>query len=236
MSELDRIEALTRELARLRARADIEDLMARLQSMLTSGQTAAIPAALFAANVPDASIEYGASGQYIGFKKLSTFFEKDVVPGRFQIASLASPSIAVAPDGLTAEGRWTVIGTELDAGDLGAAPPESAEERALLSSAAPDGAAYRAEWVWQSWRAAFLLERGAWRIAHLHIFDLLRSPMDSDFVRFSTERWATDGVRLDRLFTSNIPFAPGELPENLANGPTTAHWQYRPDALPPELC
>lgn len=220
--------------ARLRARADIEELMARFQAMVTGGQLAAIPAALWAQEVPDASIEYGASGQYIGLKKLSTFFEKDVQPGRFQIAALASPSITVAPDAQRASGCWTVIGSELDAGDLGIAPQETAEERALLSSRTPDGRAYRAEWVWQRWQAEFVLERGAWRIVRLHIFDLLRSPMDSDFVRFSTARWATDGVRLDRLFTSNIPFAPGELPENLANGPTTAHWQYRPDALPPD--
>ncbi len=233
MTEADRMEALAQEVARLRARAEIEEQMARLQQLLSSGRSAEIPDALFARSTADVSLEFGASGQYIGLKKLATFFEKDVVPGQFQIAALASPSITVAPDGRCAHGCWTVIGMELDAGDLGAAPPSDAQERALLTSRTQDGQAYRAEWVWQRWQAEFVCEE-VWRLRQLRILDLLRSPMGGDFVRFATERWATDGIRLDRLFTSNIPFAPGELPENLANAPTSWHWQYRTDALPPE--
>lgn len=220
-----------RTLAALCARAEIEELMAQYQQLLTDGALSQIPP-LFARQTPDPSIEFGASGQYIGLKKLSTFFEKDPTPGRFVIAALASPSIQVADGAQQAHGCWTVIGAELDAGDLGAAAPAEAEARALLTSQVEDGKAYQAEWVWQRWAVDFVQEDGAWRILHLHIYDLLRSPMDSDFVRWATERWQTDALRLDRFFTSNIPYAPGELPENNANGPTTDHWQYRRDALP----
>lgn len=53
-----------------------------------------------------------------------------------------------------------------------------------------------------------------------------------DWVQFSKVRQYADGLRLDLIYTSNIPYAPGEPNENHADFATTTHWQYRLDALP----
>ncbi len=224
----ERLAALEREVETLRAERTVQELMSRYAWMLAQGRINEIPAALFARKREDASVEYGASGRYIGFKKLSTFYEKDVRPGTLQLYTLGAPQLSMQPEEIS--GEWTALGVQLDAGDLGEASPTVPEERALLSSKTPEGAAYNCEWVWQRLRARFCKEDGVWKIWQLQILELLRAPYDRDFVRFATERWATDGIRLDTLFTSNIPFAPGELPENLANGPTSLHWQYTPNA------
>ena len=226
------LELLKNQLAALTARAEIEELMARFARLLSRGQGERIPGELFSAR-DDASVEFGASGPYIGRKKLATFFEKDALPGRFSMLLLTNPSVELS--GERARGMWDALGLDLDAGDLG--PITSGDEtiRALLTSRTADGARYRAEWTVQRLQAELSREDGAWRIVHLRILDYLRSPMTSDPVAFSRARWQTDGIRLDAAFTSNRPFAEGELPENLAMGPTTYHWQYRPDALPPEV-
>ncbi|MBO5999825.1 MAG: nuclear transport factor 2 family protein [Lachnospiraceae bacterium] len=229
----ERLSALENELALLRAEKEIAQLMSRYQRMLSCGEIAKIPEMLFASGSDGAFIEYGASGPYTGFKKLSTFYEKDVFPGQFTILALTTPDIRVNEDLGNAKGTWTVIGTELDAGELGPAPERSPEEKMLMSLRSHDGKAYKADWVWQRYEVSFISEKGCWKIHQLRIWDLLRCPFDTDFVKASIDRWKTDGIRLDLAFTSNIPFAEGELPENLPGGPTLKHWQYSPDSLPP---
>lgn len=229
----ERLAALEQQVRALQDREEIRSLLERYLWMLASGRIAEIPAALFARNREDASVEYGASGQYIGFKKLSTFYEKDVHPGQFRLAVVGAPQLTLSGD--TATGAWTACGVELDAGDLGPHPPADAQARALLSSQTADGAAYACEWIWQRLQVRLCREDGVWKIWQLRVLDLLRAPYDRDFMQFSTARWATDGVRIDACFTSNIPFAPGELPENLANAPTSFHWQYHPHADASEL-
>lgn len=220
-----------KRIARLETRAEAEETMARFARLASCGRGGDIPEALFSRRA-DASIEYGASGPYIGFPKLSTFFEKDVRPGRFSMLLLSNPAVSIGADGVP-RGTWDALGIDLDAGELSSTAPD-AQTLPLLTSAAPDGARYRAEWTVQRFLVDFVREDGALRIWHLQVLDYLRAPMDSDFVAFARARWATDGARLDALFTSNRPFAEGVLPENLPQGGSTFHWQYHPDALPPE--
>lgn len=52
-----------------------------------------------------------------------------------------------------------------------------------------------------------------------------------DWVQYSRLRQYADGLRLDMIYTSNIPYAPDEPHENHADFATTYHWQYRVDAL-----
>ena len=102
----------------------------------------------------------------------------------------------------------------------------SAEISKLWTSKTKDGKKYMAEWLMRYIRAEMVKENGEWRFLHVRVNELLRCPMNSDFVAWSEARFVTDGARLDEQFRSNMPFAPDKPPERMADEPTTFHWQY----------
>lgn len=226
------IKSLEKKLDQLSHRAEIENLVSTYQSYLSAGLGARIVGELWAQNTEDVAIELGASGVYIGPRKVSTYYEKDIVPGRYAIHAMTTPSIDVCSDKNYAHGVWTSVGLELDAGELGICPPKSSQERALLTSVSDDGRAFKAEWLWQKFDADFLLEDSKWKIWHLHCCELIRAPFDQNPVTFANRRFDTDGLRIDAAFTSNIPYPPGAPPENNAVKETSSHWQYSAEALP----
>lgn len=215
-------------LARLEARAELENLMGKYCHLLFAGEGGRIMDELWASG-NGVSIEIGASGRYVSREKVATYYEKDHIEGAFTLLLPVTPVIETAGDGQSAKGLWFVAGLESDAGDLGGGAPADEERRALFTSKTPEGCAYRAECTVQKLAADFILEGGEWKILHLHQYDGLRFPCGSDWVQFARTRFATDGMRLDAMFRSNRPFKEDEPPENLASEPTVSHWQYRVD-------
>ena len=212
-------------LYRLETRAEVENIIGTYCHLLFAGEGGQIMDELWSRS-EEVSIEIGASGRYSTREKVATYYQKDHIAGKFTLLLPVTPVIETAADGRSARGMWFVLGLDSDAGDLGTGDPE---ERALLTSKTVDGKAYRAECAVWRLGADFIREGEQWRILHLHQYDLVRFPCGSDWVRFAEERYATDGIRLDAMFRSNLPFAEDRAPENLANSPTSYHWQYRVD-------
>lgn len=230
----NKVEKLERQLFVQSSRAAIENRMSRHQWLWAEGRGQQILDELWAQSREDVSFEYGASGVYRGPWPVASFYRKDRLPGKLSVYHLTTQQIEIAADGQTAQGAWFVIGTETDAGDLGTVPHETEQERILLTSATPDGKRYRAEWLWQKYEVDFILEGGIWKILHFHVREFFKCPFDRDWVRFSGERVESDGMWLEQLFESNVPYTGGGHFENLPGAPTTSHWQYKIDILPPE--
>jgi hypothetical protein len=225
-------KTIEQRLFRLEARAELENLVGRYLHLCMACAGEEIMDRLWSTR-PDVCIEVGASGKYQSKEKVATFFQKDHLPGKFQLLYAIAPVIEIAEDEQTARGVWLGLGTETDAGELSGYQRGSDPEREMLfSSRTEDGAGYTAEWSFQKLGFDFAREAdGSWRILHLHIYEIMRAPFDRDWVRFATERFATDGMRLDAMFKSNLPFAEDKPPENLATAPTQYHWQYTVDGL-----
>lgn len=230
MSLDERISALEARLARREDRDEIENLVAVHQYYMTGNQGERAFDELYA-DRPDVTNEIGASGVYFGRKKARTYYEKEHVPGRLFVHTLTTPDIVISKDRSTAKGLWFTVGVESDAGDLGPNPPQTMEDRELLTSRTADGKDYMAEWLWGKLEIDFVRENGVWKIWHYHYYELFRCPYQMDWVQYSRLRQYADGLRLDMIYTSNIPYAPDEPHENHADFATTYHWQYRVDAL-----
>ena len=224
------LNELLERVERLEARGEIEDLLGEYLHLRMAGDGQGILDRIWSGR-EDIRIEYGASGPYQSRAKVATFYQKDHLPGKFTLMQANTPVIRVARDGRSARGLWMVLGAETDAGDLGPEPPADPNRRALLSSQTPEGKAYTAEWMFLRLGADFVKEAGQWRLWHLHVYEILRAPFDQDWVQYATKRFETDGMRLDALFRSNLPFAEDGPPENLATGASTCHWQYTVDGL-----
>lgn len=212
-------------LRRLEARAEIENLIGTYCHLLFAGEGGQIMDELWSQS-EDISIEIGASGRYCTREKVATYYQKDHIAGKFTLLLPVTPVIEAAADGKTVRGMWFVLGLDSDAGELGTAVTE---ERELLTSRTKEGKAYQAECAIWRLGADCIKEGKLWKILHLHQYDMIRFPCGSDWVRFAEERFATDGIRLDAMFRSNLLFAEDRAPENLANAPTSYHWQYRVD-------
>ena len=226
------IRILQVECNRNRDRQQIENLAAKYQYYYAAGLGERIVDELWAHEVMTVSNEFGASGVYRGIRKVKTYYQKDIVPGRFQMHTMTTPSIEVAGDGKTAKGVWMSIGVETDAGDLGPKPVDGYEQRMLLSSVTADGKRFKAEWIWQKFEIEFIRETDGWKIWHLHGYDVFRCPYDENWVTYAEKRFRTDGLGIEAIYTKNVPYEPDEPPENNASVPTTQHWQYTVDAVP----
>ncbi len=217
-------------LEKLEAARELENLVGTYCHLLFAGKGPQIMERLWS-GAQDIAIEIGASGPYRSRKKVSSYYEKDHIPGKFQLLLPTTPIIRIADDGNSATGVWLMTELDTDAGDLGAERPADPERRKLFTSRTEEGQAYQAEISLWKLAISFRREEGAWKIWRLHQFDMLRFPCGKDWVQFAKERFATDGMRLDAWFTSNLPYGEDEPPENLASGPTEYHWQYQVDTL-----
>lgn len=226
------IRMLREECGRNCDRQLIENLVARYQYYYAAGLGERIVDELWAREVPTVSNEFGASGVYRGIRKVKTYYQKDIVPGRFNMHTMTTPAIEIAGDRKTAKGVWMSIGVETDAGDLGPEPVAGYEQRLLLSSVTTDGKRFKAEWIWQKFEIEFIRETAGWKIWHLHAYDVFRCPYDESWVTYAEKRFRTDGLGIEAIYTKNVPYGPDEPPENNADVPTTTHWQYTVDAVP----
>ncbi len=220
---------LEMRLAKLEAERELENIIGIYCHLLFGGEGQQIMDRLWSKQ-DDISIEIGASGVYRSRKKVSTYYEKDHLPGKFMLLLPTAPVIHISEDVTEAEGLWMLTELDTDAGDLGKEKPKDPDRRKVFTSVTEDGQAYQAEISIWKLAVKFRKENDGWKIQNLHQYDLLRFPCGSDWVRFATARFLTDGMRLDAWFTSNLPFGEDEPPENLAKAPTKYHWQYRTDA------
>lgn len=217
-------------LLRIEARGEIENLMGMHFHLLLANAGEEIMHQIWA-DTAEISVEIGASGEYRGRDKVATLYQKDHIPGKFTLLMPVTPVIQVSPKADTARGLWFAIGLETDAGELSGATSIQPERMALFSSQTEDGKRYTAEWAFQKIEAELVRAPEGWRMLHLHLYEIARTPQDSDWVKFALERFRTDGMRLDAMFQSNLPFPEDKPPENLATAPTAYHWQYTVDGL-----
>lgn len=230
---LQRLTGLEQAMRRAEAKEELRGLISSYYHELLRGTRGEIYNRFWVSG-EDTCLEVGASGAFHGAGNAAAFYQKDAVPGLFQVHLTGEPQLTLAQDGQSARGTWLTLGVELDAGELGC-QPEDPERRKLWTSVSDDGRRYRAEWLVQKCDAVFLQQDGAWKIRSLRCYELLRSPMDRDFVDWAEERFDTDGPRLDEQFRSNLPFAPDRPPERMADEPTGGHWQYTWSARAEEL-
>lgn len=232
-----RLAALEKKVTAIADREEICNLVAKHNFYYSAGQGSRIVPELWSLD-ESASIEYGASGVYAGDRgtwKISTFYVKPVIPGKFATFTASNPHISVSGDGKTAFGVWMVFGTETDAGDLAAVAPAQDDQRRVLLSSEKDGKAYRAEVLLQKHAYSFVKVDGTWKIHNLHVSEYFRCPAGSDWVAYAKERQATDGMWLEDLFESLEEIYPRwgtRRAENLPSGSSTYHWQYDVDAVP----
>ena len=225
MSTLEkRLENLERRMIQLEAKAEIGDLMGRYAAYYNANCGRRIMEELWS-QAEDITFEYGASGVFRRRWQIMTYYVNDAFPGRLNTLSFSSPVIVVAEDGRTAKGCWTAFGTETDPGDLGPAPvTDESNRRVLLDSRTEDGREYRAEVLLQRYEVEFRREETGWKILHLHVIEFFRCPYDRDWVRYARERFQTDGMWLEYLFTTPDPLPEDSHGENLPQRATTSHW------------
>lgn len=225
--ESNRVE---NRLLRLEARGEIENLMGRHFHLLMANAGEKIMNQIWA-DTDDIRLEVGASGEYRSREKVTTFYQKDHIPGKFTLLMPVTPVIEVSETADKAWGLWFAIGLETDAGALSGMAEISPEREMLFSSRTEDGKGYTAEWAFQKVEAQLLRDASGWKLLGMHIYEIARTPQDSDWVQYAIRRFQTDGMRLDAMFQSNRPFPEDRPPENLATAPTSYHWQYTVDGL-----
>ena len=232
MSDMERrLQQLEARMEQLEARQQICDLMGRYAVYYGAGWGERIVGELWSQQ-DDVSLEYGASGIYDGLWKVKTFYLNRDIPGKLDTIALSSPSLILSQEGDTARGSWTAFGTQTDAGDLGPEPvTEESNRRALFSSADAQGRQYRAEVLLQRYEVEFRREQGGWKIQRLHVLEYFRCPYDKDWVAYARERFDSDGVWLEFLFDTPMPFPPESHGENLPSRATSDHWQYTLEGL-----
>ena len=218
-------------LGKLEAARELENMAGIYCHLLFAGKGMEIMERLWSKG-DDVSIEIGASGKYCSRKKVSTFYEKDLIPGKFQLLMPSAPVISLSDDGKEGTGLWILTQFDTDSGDLGPERPKDPDRRKVFTSRTEEGEEYLAEISLWKLEIHFRKEEEGWKICSLRQYDLFRFPCGSDWVRFAEKRFETDGMRLDSWFTSNRPFGEEEPPENLASRPTEYHWQYKTDACP----
>lgn len=233
-----RLQLLEEKVARIADREALNNLVAKHNFYYSAGQGRRIVEELWSLD-ETSSVEYGASGVYAGDRgtwKISTFYVKPVIPGKFATFTASNGHIRIAEDGNSAFGVWMVLGTETDAGDLATVKPaEDDQRRNLFSSATVDGREYRAEVLLQKHAFHFVKVEGKWKIHNLHVSEYFRCPAGEDWVSYAKKRQVTDGMWLEDLFESLDEIYPrwGAMrAENLPSGSTTYHWQYDVDAVP----
>lgn len=239
----EKIDAVLAEIATLKARlakaegtCQIQNLMGRFVFYQSVGDYRSIYEKLYDSE-PSHSFEESTSGvmRDDGDKpdKIFRYFQRRygisdneedaaLLRGRLVLNALTSPVIEIEDDLCHARGIWITTGHETTVFHDGDAQHIPTVERCNPDA---DGKRHIAEWVWLKFGGEFVLERGAWKLHALHIYDILRTPYDKDWVSYSSERFEDDLAANAILNFGKYPFPP--------DGPTTYHWQYTSDAEPP---
>ncbi|MEO8313833.1 MAG: nuclear transport factor 2 family protein [Pseudomonadota bacterium] len=154
-----KLASLQREVNLIEDRKGIERLQ-QLWGHYVSEGMATEAAALFSAS-PAASIEYAQQGVYLGRARIEAFLKAGgarLQPGELRETPVMQAVVHVAPDGLSAKGRWRSL---IMAGIHG-----------------QDG-------VWQEgpYENEYVKENGVWRISRLHWYMTLNASYDKGWHR-----------------------------------------------------
>ena len=192
----ERMASLEREMERLQAVTEIQNLVGRY-AVLHTPKTMARSWELFALKQPDVSVEIAMWGVYIGgekIKKLYTTMGEGVpMPGAMFEHQFTTPIIEVARDGQTAKGLWFSPGHET--------PPVEGKPEA--------------RWCWGKYGADFIKEDGEWKIWHFHFYDTFMIPFDKSWV--DTPQPPRDaieeqpGLKMDKPPTVRSTYYPDEM-------------------------
>jgi len=231
-----------RRLARLEARGEIENLMARYEDLYTKRDAAAILRELWAEDACGIWVEDRFYGVYEGRNGafpdggMTTYYDSVMGfgspadhPGKLSCYTLTTQLIEVAADGETAQGLWVSVGAEGDAGELAyddIGRPDRKVSGVHLTSCTPEGKRYQADWVWQKMRVDFIRRDTGWKIWHLHIYDVFRCPYGRDWVTYAPSR-AADNER----FGMERAFSPYGKPNGHG---CEYYWEYSQNCKPPE--
>ncbi len=122
-------------------------------------------------DAPDASVEVGASGNFVGKKQIKKFFTRGGPrPPEFLHAMLACNGyVEVAPDGKTAESRFYWLGVQ-----SGTRQPVAEDNLGAV-------------WSFGIWQNEYVKERGVWKIKRLLAHSIFRVPYE--------DGWGTKTVR-----------------------------------------
>jgi hypothetical protein len=146
-----RAAALERDVGSLEDGYAIEKLE-RIYGFYTDKQLWTQAADLFAAN---GSIEVGGRGVYVGKARVLAFLKTNgpefPQPGRLFDQMQIQPIVHVAPNGLTAKGRWHMFAQEAQHGEF-------------------------ANWGLGVFENEYVKENGVWKIAKLHLFTTMYTP------------------------------------------------------------
>lgn len=220
-----RLEALEEKMERQEDYRQILNLMGRYQYLFTAGSSARIARELYAADMPGNHCEYGPLGVFAGEKAIEFFDQvtenfctgKDHTDdGVLEIHQITTPVIEIAGDGKTAKGMWMSTGSM------------------MMANEGPDGT-----FLWDVGKYAvdFIKLDSGWKIWHLHVCDLWRSPFGVDPVvnRKPLEPWTTREMidEYNRRAAAGEDVRPQGFP--IPDAPTTFHYIYSSDAPGPAL-
>jgi hypothetical protein len=222
------LQEMQLELARQRSHFELTNLMGRYQYLHTGGQMNLIGRELFAYDLPDARCEYGPLGVF-GPEKSLAFFDAmteaftagkgQCSPGLLELHQITTPVLEVAGDNQTAKGLWMSTGAIL----------------MLHDSDAEEGRSF----TWDSGKYAvdFIRTEQGWKIWHLHVCDLWRTPFDEDPVAHAAP--LDRGTTQEMIDDWNARAAAGEdvRPHGMPvipDAPTTFHYTYASDSVAPQ--
>ena len=207
-TELEEMVAgLKREVERLTAVNEIQNMMGRYEYWLTSGQYENI-AKMFAKDAPGIRAELNDSGVFKGYDgawrlyvDIHNAMTQGDNKGKLTVHSLTTPVIEVAKDGRTARALW------ISPGYLTAPNRENG---------APDGS-LQAFWLLEEYKVDFVKEDGEWKIWHFHLYRTFCAPYEKSWVNSNSHDY-------------DVP--PGIFPPELApDEPTTYYNTYTTDGV-----
>jgi hypothetical protein len=153
-----RAAALARDVERLEDENAIENLQ-RIYGFYTDKQLWSEAADLFAG---DGTIEVGRSGVYVGKERVLAYLRSQgpefPQEGRLFDQMQLQPVIHVAPDGLTAKGRWHLFAQEAVHGEYG-------------------------HWGAGVYENEYVKEEGVWKIQSLHLFTTMYTSYEDGWER-----------------------------------------------------
>lgn len=194
---------LEQRMARLEAVHEIQNVMGRYSYWHTANMHQEC-LSLFAMKTPGVRAEM-MWGVYEGPRSLERLYPgfhawvDGDAKGVMHMHALTTPVIEVAADLRTAKATWISPGHETMSFSA--------------ASGAPD-----AFWAWCKYGCDFVLEDGAWKIWHLHVYGIFLAPYGRSWV--------------DQPEDMIDP--PPMLDEHRPDRPPTTHWQYMPDRVYPD--
>jgi hypothetical protein len=125
----------------------------------------------------DATAEIGASGVFVGKARIAELLRSQgpefPQPGRLFDRMQLQPVVHVAPDGLTAKGRWRLFAQEAVHGQF-------------------------ANWGVGVYENDYVKEDGVWKISRLHAYHRMYTPYEDGWGKTALPNWVPQGLTPDR--------------------------------------